>query len=47
MPRAATATSPAAVNQRNYRKRIAVGVAIAPTPYDGRVLDYLIKLGWP
>ena len=46
MPRAATATSRTAVNQRAYRQRIAVGVAIAPTPYNGRVLDYLIKLGW-
>ena len=46
MPRAATATSRTAVNQRAYRKRIAVGVAISPTPCDGRVLDYLIKLGW-
>jgi hypothetical protein len=46
MPRAATATSRTAVNQRAYRKRIAVGVAISPAPCDGRVLDYLIKLGW-
>ena len=46
MPRAATATSRDVVKQRAYRKRIAVGVAIAPAPYNARILDYLIHLGW-
>jgi hypothetical protein len=31
---------------RRYRKNQAQGIGIAPTPYNGAIIDYLIRLRW-
>ena len=32
--------------QRDYRARERTGVKIAPAPYDGRVVDFLVHTQW-
>jgi hypothetical protein len=35
-----------AVCQRQYRARQRAGIAIAPVPYDGKVVNFLIATHW-